>query len=350
MSAPSIPNLLSLRGRGTGASRRGRPGGSNIGGSQSARGSRDAVVQGTDTDAAVSRLSAVEVGYLADPFAQYFVGTVGAGAPTRRLPIINRDRLVKGFLQSNSSSEKQIISLGAGTDTRSLRLFSQPSTSTGLVYHEIDFSIATAQKLVTVQSHPALQRVFQSTAEISHETTEDQPVAVKSWSSAPALGTAGRRAMDLTGLRTDIPTLLLSECCLCYLETHEAQAVIAYFTSRINDVGIALYEPIRPDDAFGRMMVWNLAARQISMPTLYEFKTPRDQELRLSQAGFNTVHAETIERLWGRWVTEEEKTRVDSLEGLDEVEEWNLLADHYVIAWGWKGAGFSQWEGSNLAA
>ncbi|KAL1898732.1 carboxy methyl transferase for protein phosphatase 2A [Ceratocystis pirilliformis] len=373
MSAPSIPNLLSLRGRGAGASRRGRAG-NNIKDPQSTRGSRDAVVQGTDTDAAISRLSAVEVGYLADPFAQYFVGTVRAGAPTRRLPIINRgtytrttalDRLVKGFLQSNSSSEKQIISLGAGTDTRSLRLFSQPSSSTGLVYHEIDFPIATAQKLVAVQSHPALQRVFQSTTEVSHEITEGQSVAVKSWSSVPALGgqyfchgvdlrqligTAGRKAMDLTGLRTDIPTLLLSECCLCYLETHEAQAVIAYFTTRINDVGIALYEPIRPDDAFGRMMVWNLAARQISMPTLYEFKTPRDQELRLSQAGFNTVHAETVERLWGRWVTVEEKTRVDGLEGLDEVEEWNLLADHYVIAWGWKGAGFSQWEGSNLAA
>lgn len=50
---------------------------------------RDNAVQATDTDAAVSRLSAVDLGYLDDPFARYFVQ--GSGA--RRLPIINRGSL-----------------------------------------------------------------------------------------------------------------------------------------------------------------------------------------------------------------------------------------------------------------
>ena len=52
---------------------------------------RIATIQGTDTDAALSRLSAVEVGLLDDPFAQYFAGDGGGPAP-RRLPIINRGR------------------------------------------------------------------------------------------------------------------------------------------------------------------------------------------------------------------------------------------------------------------
>ena len=99
MSAPSIPNLLSLRGARGGARGRGRGrgrGGSGSGypPSSSPALSQDTVIQGTDTDAAVSRMSAVDLGYLEDPFAQFFAQQPphghGHGGVTRRLPIINR--------------------------------------------------------------------------------------------------------------------------------------------------------------------------------------------------------------------------------------------------------------------
>lgn len=89
MSAPSIPNLLSLRGSRGGARGRGR----GRGGHASGAAAHDATIQGTDTDAAVSRLSAVEIGYLDDPYAQYFVQSID-GPPARRLPIINRGMLL----------------------------------------------------------------------------------------------------------------------------------------------------------------------------------------------------------------------------------------------------------------
>lgn len=93
MAAPSIPNLLSLRGSARGGGSRGRSrgrGGSR--GSATGHGlghDHDATIQATDTDAAVSRLSAAELGYLDDPYARYFVRS-DAGPPNRRLPIINR--------------------------------------------------------------------------------------------------------------------------------------------------------------------------------------------------------------------------------------------------------------------
>lgn len=88
MSAPSIPNLLSLRGgRGGGRGRRGAPGRGGHPQSASSQAQHDATIQGTDTDAAVSRLSAVEIGYLDDPFAPFFVQ---GQSLSRRLPIINR--------------------------------------------------------------------------------------------------------------------------------------------------------------------------------------------------------------------------------------------------------------------
>lgn len=84
MAASQIPNLnLLRRGRGRG---RGGTRGVEDGHSTRAPG-KDRVVQGTDNDASVSRLSAVELGYLVDPYA---TALTPPGSATRRFPIINR--------------------------------------------------------------------------------------------------------------------------------------------------------------------------------------------------------------------------------------------------------------------
>ena len=85
MAAPQIPNLNTLR-----AARGNRP--FKRGGPVSAEEERavsDKIIQGTDQDASVSRLSAVEVGYLSDPFAKLFVPSENERR-VRRYPIINR--------------------------------------------------------------------------------------------------------------------------------------------------------------------------------------------------------------------------------------------------------------------
>ncbi|KAI6785099.1 Leucine carboxyl methyltransferase 1 [Emericellopsis cladophorae] len=343
----SIPNLLTLRGRGGSRASRGR--------GRAHPEAHDTTIQGTDTDAAVSRLSAVHCGYLTDPYAQFFV-SAGGGPPTRRLPIINRgtytrttalDRLVDAFL--DGGGQRQIVSLGAGTDTRVFKRFARGETE-GLVYHELDFEIISQKKLRIVRGNPMLSRIM---GEIT--VSEDATC----WSSE--LGARGeyhchgldlRKLVDadesqvlIPGLRTDMPTLVVSECCLCYLATEQAAAVLAYFHKRIPSLGTVIYEPVLPHDAFGKVMTANLAARGISMPTLDSYPTPADQEKRLSEAGFvGAVKAMTVEEIWRKWVTDDEKARLDSLEGLDEVEEWELLAGHYVVAWGSKGLDVKAWN------
>lgn len=103
MSAPQIPNLSTLlrgrggAGRGTRLRGRGTPADHATGGSQHGRiPAKDKVIQQTDNDASVSRLSAVELGYLDDPFARILSGDGGGAGPGpgmgagRRYPIINR--------------------------------------------------------------------------------------------------------------------------------------------------------------------------------------------------------------------------------------------------------------------
>ena len=85
MSTAQIPNLKSFRG-----SRGGRPQrrGQHVD-TEEEKAANDKIIQGTDTDASVSRLSAVEIGYLSDPFAKAFVPSQ-TDRWIRRYPIINR--------------------------------------------------------------------------------------------------------------------------------------------------------------------------------------------------------------------------------------------------------------------
>ncbi|TVY62766.1 Leucine carboxyl methyltransferase [Lachnellula suecica] len=380
MSAPQIPNLLSSRGgprsRGARGRGRGRGSGDRPGDATPAQQRKDLDIQATDTDAAVSRLSAVSLGYLDDPFAPLFV----SGAGTRRLPIINRgtytrttalDILINAFLSHHETEpnappqKKQIISLGAGTDTRFFRLRAK-NKQQDLIYHEFDFPSVSSTKCRTVSNNEVLLKgegnatLFVEPSMGSSGPEHESPEWGIKETRGGQLETIYcfhpndlRKPMkpfeSFHGIQSNIPTLLISECCLCYMEVDNARDILKWFADRIPSLGVILYEPIGVDDSFGQMMVANLAARNITMPTVKLYKTLQDQKDRLSELGFigpdGGQEAETVERIWVQWVSPAEKERVDALEGLDEVEEWQMLARHYAITWGWKGAsGWESWK------
>jgi tRNA wybutosine-synthesizing protein 4 len=56
------------------------------------------------------------------------------------------------------------------------------------------------------------------------------------------------------------PTLVLSECVLIYVEPALADGIIAWFAQEVPQSALAVYEQIRPGDAFGQTMLANLKA------------------------------------------------------------------------------------------
>lgn len=87
-SSSQIPNLKSLLGdrRGGGVRGRGRGRGTLGSSGEETEQASDNAVKGTDQDAAGSRVSCVELGYLHDPYAKLFA----TQPATRRLPLLNR--------------------------------------------------------------------------------------------------------------------------------------------------------------------------------------------------------------------------------------------------------------------
>ncbi|KAL6715211.1 carboxy methyl transferase for protein phosphatase 2A [Lecanora helva] len=370
MAAPQIPNLKTLRNRTVIGRGKGRDNAELSGPASSEdKVSNDRIVQQTDQDASVSRKSAVDLGYLDDPFAKYFV----SGEGQRRFPIINRgtyvrtkaiDNLVETFVNNEPTTKKQIISLGAGSDTRFFRLMSRTPDLTGigyqrpnLVYHEIDFPENTIEKLRPIHCTSDLCRHIKPGMGMHNSScSEDDSRPVDTLYSENyfvhpldlrTLNPTTPAPISFEDIKKDLPTLIISECCLVYLAPDAADAVAQYFTKFFfpasTPLGLILYEPINPLDAFGKVMVSNLAARGIVLQTLRKYGSLEAQAARMKMYGFEETGGATVNTLWSKGVDEKEKERVAGLEMVDEVEEWELLAEHYCVSWGWRGHGI--WQG-----
>lgn len=286
------------------------------------------------------------------------------------------DQLVASFLGPHSpdtQKKKQIISLGAGSDTRVFRMFASRRPS-DVIYHEIDFAVNTLAKIRAIRSTPNLQRALGIDSSSNDVTVSEAGDTLHTPSyhihalDLRSLSADLCIADTLPGVDRSLPTLLISECCLIYLSPTEAAQVVTFFTKHVfgqthlppdgseeqrgspapAPLGLILYEPIRPHDPFGQTMVSNLAVRGIQLQTLNKYASLEAQRARLLEQGFETGQAAAdIDFIWEHWVNEEEKERVASLEMLDEMEEWQLLARHYCISWGWRrgnnAAAFSGW-------
>jgi len=147
---------------------------------------------------------------------------------------------------------------------------------------------------------------------------------------------------QLPNLSPTTPTLLLSECCLIYLPPDATVSILSTLTQHFvptpAPLSIILYEPIRPHDSFGRVMVQNLAQRGIYLQTLHRYSTLTAQKQRLKDAGFvGGQGSADVDFIFEQWVADAERDRVGRCEMLDEIEEWRLLARHYCVVWGWRG-------------
>ena len=257
------------------------------------------------------------------------------------------DRLVNTFLLSSCTQRRQIISFGAGSDTRYFRLRQSLPADVlkNLVYHEIDFPAVTAPKIASILRNKFLSSddirvVDEAAGSLETEGYYIHPLDLRSLHP----GCQPPKGVELQ----DTPTLFLSECCLIYLSPEEADNIVKWTTVDFSSsVGIAVYEPIGGDDAFGKVMIQNLAARGIVLKTLKRYSTLERQRLRFRTLGYTGgQEAADVYFISENWVSEEEKEGIATLEMLDEVEEWRMLARHYCVAWAWRGDEFVAWNGA----
>jgi len=245
--------------------------------------------------------------------------------------------------QLHKRRKVQIISLGAGTDTRFFRLLQHhPFLANHLVYHEIDFPAKTKQKIQALKRAGRAREVLdRSVREERLDGSREHDVDIRpeeregNWqesedganlsssvynihaldlrdlvressssradidntnTGANNTTTRSTTAPNFPNLNSNTPTLLLSECCLTYLPTTTSTSILKHFATTLlpspTPVEIILYEPLHPSDAFGKIMSENLRARGIRMPGLTGLEDVQAHGRRLADV-FTSQHPVT---------------------------------------------------------
>ncbi|KAF9152245.1 hypothetical protein BG015_005556 [Linnemannia schmuckeri] len=338
---------------------------------------RDDIIKGTDDDAIISKLSAVNLGYLDDPFVKYFVKR-----PSRRPPLINRgsylrtrslDTFTEQFIKNDitpssitttttttsptsattqsastpsptttataitpaAGIKKQIVSLGCGSDTRYFKFKAKGLSAHK--YFEIDFPESTAKKAVVIKKNKAFTDI------IGDPDLRLGLGGTELYSKDYCLLSGDLREftesivpkLKAQGFDISLPTLFLSECVLIYIQPGDSDAIVNWVGTNMDASLFVVYEQINPTDAFGAMMLRNLKARQIELPGIHAYPSLKSQEERFTSRGWQAAKAVNMNKLHES-LSEQELKRISSLEIFDEVEEWQLLADHYCVAWAYQ--------------
>ncbi|KAJ1651869.1 carboxy methyl transferase for protein phosphatase 2A [Dispira simplex] len=302
---------------------------------------QDATVQETAQDAADSRQSACLQGYFEDPFACQFVRR-----PIRRSPVVNRGTycrfiglhsVLRKFLAScrDQGRTSQVVSLGAGSDTTFFLLHHLGLAPTR--FFEVDFPEVTSRKCLKIHQKKALRNCLdQDTVRVGQNGTElySPGYTLLSGDLRHFLTDLGPRLLA-QGLDPTVPTLFLSECVLIYLESPHADNIIRWAATHLSSTFFLKYEQIRPEDAFGKMMIRNLRQRGLELRGITAYPDLASQAQRYRDLGWDHSQALSIREIYHA-LPKNEIDRINRLEMLDELEEFDLLGDHYCITWAFK--------------
>jgi len=311
--------------------------------------SKDDVVQSTNDDAATSKLEAIKKGYYKDEALVLLM----EGVPTvPRAPImlrgyyirtfIMRD-IVRNFLQHDSSTtfmddskKRQIVNLGAGFDTLYFWLAENHLLTENTKYFELDFLPVCQRKL---RSLTRQQKLMEIIGKFSKDAVIDANVGELRSNNYNIIPTDLRDISRVSGQLQEhgfdltVPTLFLSECVLIYLKAQHSQAIVQWIKGNVTTGIMACYEQIKPNDPFGRVMIQNLERRGCALLGLTAFPDEESQKRRFLQEGWDRAECYNMNILYAKYVSNDDRKRIERLQMLDEVEEWILINDHYCISW-----------------
>ncbi|KAI0042561.1 leucine carboxyl methyltransferase [Auriscalpium vulgare] len=320
----------------------------------------DAPVRATDNDAALARLSAVSKRYLNDPYIAALVPRAHLQEP--RPPLINIgtylrgqgiDELVDGFLRSaGDATQVQIVSLGAGSDTRFWRLAAGPHKDRIAKYVELDFPDNTTRKAMAIRKSRVLSPALGSPDVVSVAaggTALRSPVynllPVDLRHSPESSLRPLLASPENPLLSPSLPTLLLFECVLVYMTPAASDALIQWFVDYLSaPLGSIVYEMFGLGDSFGRVMLNNLRSRNVELPGAAPYPDLASLSQRFLRLNFTDANALTLYSIRRSHIDPTELDRITKLEMLDEIEELDLVLGHYAISWGIKAPEAADWR------
>lgn len=165
-------------------------------------------------------------------------------------------------------SKVNVVSLGAGYDSTYFWLKNNDAGIDEKVdYIEIDFEHVVKKKVAIIKGKEELRDLVNFRETTPQATLSEHEIETDAYKLMHSDVRDGAIITDkLRRLNVDpaLPTLILTECLLIYMQASDTQSVLDWtvdFFGASGDLAYVNYEMINPQDQFGRMMVENLENR-----------------------------------------------------------------------------------------
>ncbi|KAH3669132.1 hypothetical protein WICMUC_005096 [Wickerhamomyces mucosus] len=321
------------------------------------------IIRSTDHDALSCRYSIASKQYIKDPYISNIVQgfqkflkfdnksprRVLSSLVKTKFPVINRgtyiriksiDIIIENFLEKFNGRDVRIINLGAGSDTRSFSLAKQHNN---LDIIEVDFPDSIKFKKAIILDDKELAESLDipfhqhSNLDEFYKELSNEGILASRYQLLPFDLRNSTDFGEFLRKLPEKPTLILSECMLCYLSSDEADKLLLAIHRNISQGVFVVYDPLGGDDSFGNVMIDNLKMRNLSLDTLLKYNTLEKYQERFRNIGFQYVKIDNLFNILNNWLAPEDLKRIARLEFLDEIEELKLLLEHYCLClshWG----------------
>ncbi|KAL0262649.1 tRNA methyltransferase ppm2 [Diplodia seriata] len=192
-------------------------------------------------------------------------------------------------------------------------LSQQPELCAGATFVDVDYPQLMHKKRACISNSAALQELL--------------PVLSNGVSNGPDIWRAGqyltvgcdlRKLSELEAILKkevhvhDCAILFVAEVSIAYMDVKSADAVVAWASTFKHGHFDKLHAHLR---------------------VVYQYPTPKDQEARFRNAGWESATARTLWELWGddEFLPPSQRKKLDSIEPFDEWEELALLGGHYLL-------------------
>jgi len=323
----------------------------------------DQCVENTNSESLLSKLSVSNQGYRFDSFLHVFrTDDKGVVRQSPRSAAINRGYLSRLIALENTLEKfllvygrgqqqaaagagggiHQVLSLGAGYDTMYFRLRNQ-----GVIdprscrYFEVDFPVVARTKshFIRRENGSRLGSFFSQCT--SHGEQQDGDVNCSFVYDDRALVLIGcsmvqvatlEEMLEECGFDWRLPTFVLTECSLTYVEVSEATRLTQWLARKLEHMVLVDYEQINPNDAFGKIMTSHFRKRNSPLKCVDTFPTIDHHTKRFESLGWTTkIH--TISEIMRHFHGESERHQAATKcnDQFDEFEELQLKCSHYIL-------------------
>ncbi|CAD5124194.1 DgyrCDS12493 [Dimorphilus gyrociliatus] len=297
--------------------------------------SSDNAVQGTNDSSSLSKASAANLGYFQDSYIKYFTSK-----KVRRSPLINRGYYIRQeavtntviqFLNTKTFAgiEKQVISLGAGFDTLYFRLL-EKDLKQELTFLDVDFPTVISRKvncISAIRNHKII-----SEDDDKHRLDPNyflagldmcQPNFLKNFLSI----------LNWAGMSRYVPTLVLCEVVLPYLDSDKYELIINNITKIFPNLAFVAYEQVLTENCFTNVMLQHFETIGTPLRSIVKWPTVAERLNIFSEydSACDKFFTCNMNEYIKHYLNEEELDRIDELEPFDEHEEFVLKCWHYIL-------------------